>query len=41
MNIVCNPRLKGIPFFLETPNEEEGYAREISMIKEMLENEIN
>ncbi|KAF0091074.1 MAG: deoxyribonuclease IV [Fusobacteria bacterium] len=41
MNIVTNPRLKDKPFFLETPNEEEGYAREIKMIKEMLENESN
>jgi deoxyribonuclease IV len=41
MNIVSNSRLKDIPFLLETPNEEEGYAREISMIKEMLENESN
>ena len=41
MNIVSNPRLKDIPFFLETPNEEEGYAREISMIKELLKNEVN
>ena len=41
LNIVSNPKLKEIPFFLETPNEEEGYAREIKMIKEMLENESN
>lgn len=41
INIVSNSRLKHIPFFLETPNEEEGYAREISMIKEMLKNESN
>lgn len=41
MNIVSNPRLKDKPFFLETPNEEEGYAREISMIKELLNNEVN
>lgn len=41
LNIVSNPKLKDIPFFLETPNEEEGYAREIKMIKEMLENESN
>ncbi|MDD2371793.1 MAG: deoxyribonuclease IV [Firmicutes bacterium] len=39
LNIVSNPRLKDIPFLLETPNEEEGYGREISLIKEMLENE--
>lgn len=38
LNIVTHPRLKDKPFFLETPNEEEGYMREILMIKEMIEN---
>lgn len=41
LNIVSNPRLKHLPFFLETPNEEEGYKREIMMIKEMLINEVD
>ena len=41
LNIVSNPRLKDLPFFLETPNEEEGYKREITMIKEMLLNEAD
>lgn len=39
LNIVTHPRLKDKPFFLETPNEEEGYMREILMIKEMIEND--
>lgn len=39
LSIVGNDRLKHLPFFLETPNEEEGYAREIKMIKDMLNHE--
>jgi len=35
-NIVNHPKLKNIPFFLETPNELEGHAIEIQMIKENL-----
>lgn len=31
--IINNPRLKGVPFFLETPNELEGYAKEIELLK--------
>lgn len=33
--IINHPKLKGIPFFLETPNELEGYAREIELLKEL------
>lgn len=33
-SIVNNPRLQGKPFILETPNDDEGYMKEISMIKE-------
>lgn len=36
-NIINNPRLKGIPFFLETPNELDGYAKEIELLKSMVE----
>lgn len=32
--IALHPALSGKPFILETPNDEEGYAREIAMIKE-------
>lgn len=31
--IINHPKLKGIPFFLETPNELDGYAREIELLK--------
>lgn len=35
-NIVQNPRVQNLPFILETPNDDEGYAREISMIKKWM-----
>ena len=31
--IINHPNLKNIPFFLETPNELDGYAKEIEMLK--------
>lgn len=31
--VVTHPRLKGIPFFLETPNEMDGYEREIQLLR--------
>ena len=34
VNILKNPRLAGLPLYLETPNEIDGYAREIAMLKE-------
>ena len=33
-NIVTHPKLYGKPFILETPNEDEGYAKEIKLVKE-------
>lgn len=32
--VALHPALAGKPFILETPNEDEGYAKEIAMIKE-------
>ena len=32
--IVNHPALRELPFYLETPNDLEGYAREIAMMKE-------
>ena len=32
--IINNPRLMHLPIFLETPNELDGYAREIALLKE-------
>ncbi|MCM1189672.1 MAG: deoxyribonuclease IV [bacterium] len=35
--IVTHPKLKGLPFYLETPNEPEGYRAEIELLREMAE----
>lgn len=35
--VVRHPALSGLPFVLETPNELDGYAREIALLKEMSE----
>lgn len=35
--IATHPALAGRPFILETPNDDEGYAREIAMIREWTE----
>ncbi len=37
VRIINNPRLKDIPFFLETPNELDGYAAEIKMLRDAYE----
>lgn len=34
IRVINNPHLKGLPFILETPNDIEGYAREIAFLKE-------
>lgn len=34
VNIINNPRLKDLPFYLETPNDELGYKKEIEILKE-------
>lgn len=33
IKIINNERVQGLPFILETPNDDAGYAREIAMIK--------
>lgn len=35
--IINEPRLRELPFYLETPNELDGYAREIALLKSMRE----
>lgn len=35
--IINHPLLRDLPFFLETPNELEGYAKEIALLKEKRE----
>lgn len=37
--VVTNPRLKGLPMILETPNELSGYAAEIALLREMARGE--
>lgn len=32
--VVVHPALRGMPFYLETPNELDGYAREIRLVRE-------
>ena len=33
--IINHPKLRDLPFFLETPNELDGYANEIKILKEI------
>ena len=35
--VINHPKLKGLPCILETPNELDGYAREIKMLKDVYE----
>ena len=32
-NIINHPKLHNLPFFLETPNEIDGYAKEIKLLR--------
>ena len=36
--VATHPLLAGKPFILETPNDDEGYAREIALVREWTEN---
>ena len=36
--VVCHPALRELPFYLETPNDLDGYAREIALMKEEWKN---
>lgn len=35
--IINHPALRNLPFVLETPNELEGYAREVALLRGMRE----
>ncbi len=37
--IVTHPKLTNMPFYLETPNELDGYAKEIAMLRSIVENQ--
>ncbi len=34
-NVINHPKLRHLPFYLETPNEAEGYAREIALLRSL------
>jgi deoxyribonuclease IV len=34
VRVINHPKLRDLPFYLETPNEIEGYAKEISLLRE-------
>lgn len=38
INFMTHPKINHLPFFLETPLEEEGHKREIEMLKDILKN---
>lgn len=37
VNVIHHPALEGIPFILETPNDDEGWKREIALLREAYE----
>ena len=39
--IINHPKLRNIPFFLETPNELDGYAKEIELLKGVYKQDNN
>ena len=36
LNFMNHPKIKGLPFYLETPLDEEGHKREIKIIRELM-----
>lgn len=38
--VITHPKLRHLPFYLETPNELDGYAKEIAILKEIYANEV-
>lgn len=39
VSIITHPKLRNLPFYLETPNDLEGYQREITLLREEAERE--
>ena len=37
INVIRHPALKGIPFILETPNDDEGWTKEIFLLRDAYE----
>lgn len=40
VRVINHPALQGIPFILETPNDDEGWTREIAYLREQYKEEI-
>ena len=38
VRVISHPSLQGIPFILETPNDDEGWTKEIRLLRESAEN---
>lgn len=38
VKVICHPALQGLPFILETPNDDEGWTREIRLMRESYAN---
>ena len=38
VRVISHPALQGIPFILETPNDDEGWTKEIRLLRESAEN---
>ena len=36
--VINHPALKNLPFILETPNDDEGYAAEIALMRKLSQN---
>lgn len=34
-NVINHPKLRHLPFYLETPNELEGHGEEIKLLREL------
>ena len=34
VHVICHPALQGLPFILETPNDDEGWTKEIALLRE-------
>ena len=34
VRVINHPKLRNLPFYLETPNELDGYAKEIAILRE-------
>ena len=35
VRVINHPALKHLPFYLETPNDLDGYAREIALLRKL------